>query len=169
MSQATQIDSALQHAIEAFIYREASLLDTWQLEEWQSLFTDDGEYLVPPLNAENPETIDTTEKLFLIVDNRETLNARAERMMRKDAYAESPRSRIRHMVSNVSILSENGTEIRVTNNLVVYRFRRGELSTYVGTVHYDLVRTDGLFKIRRKRVCLDNDSLKPQGSLAIIL
>ncbi|MCY4426816.1 MAG: aromatic-ring-hydroxylating dioxygenase subunit beta [Halieaceae bacterium] len=143
--------------------------DKWQLEEWQTLFTEDGEYLIPPFNVENAETIDPSEKLFYIVDNRETLAARAERMSRKDAYAESPRSNIRHIVTNVSILSDNGSELRVTNNLVVYRFRRDELSTYVGEVYYDLVRQDTEFKIRCKRVCLDNDSLKPQGSLAIIL
>ncbi|MFA5631743.1 MAG: aromatic-ring-hydroxylating dioxygenase subunit beta [Porticoccaceae bacterium] len=169
MNQITQADAALQHAIEAFLHLEARLLDTWQLEEWQTLFTEDGEYMIPPFNTPDAETVEPTEKLFYAVDNRETLHARAERMLRKDAYAESPRSNIRHMVSNVIVLSDNGKELRVTNNLVVYRFRRGELSIYVGVVYYDLVRQGSDFKIRCKRVCLDNNSLKPQGSLAIIL
>ena len=33
--------------VQAFLYREARLLDEGLLEEWLSLFTDDGEYIMP--------------------------------------------------------------------------------------------------------------------------
>lgn len=33
---------------EDFLFREARLLDEWQLVEWSELFEPDGEYLVPP-------------------------------------------------------------------------------------------------------------------------
>jgi len=163
-----QTVSVKEH-VERFLFDEVRLLDNWQLKQWEELFTEDGEYLVPPLNCKNGETASPRETLFFIADNRTTIAARTERMLRKDAYVESPRSRIRHLVSNVSILCDDGDKLRVSANMVVYRARRGQVSTYVGEVFYVLVRDEDSYKIREKRVCLDNDELKPQGSLGIIL
>ena len=44
---------ALLRKVERFLFDEAELLDTWKLKEWEALFTDDGRYNIPPLNAEN--------------------------------------------------------------------------------------------------------------------
>lgn len=160
---------SVKEHVERFIFDEVRLLDKWQLKQWEELFTEDGEYLVPPLNCDNAEIVTPRETLFFIADNRATIAARTERMLRKDAYVESPHSRIRHLVTNVSILSDDGVKLRVFANMAVYRARRGQVSTYVAEVFYTLVRDGDSYRIREKRVCLDNDILKPQGSLAVIL
>lgn len=159
----------LKNRVENFLYDEASLLDKWKLKEWERLFTDDGEYFVPPLAYDDAETADPRKVLFIIDDNRQTIAARTDRMLRKDAYVESPHSRIRHTITNVRILSDDGKTLRVSANSIVYRARRGQVSVYVGEAFYTLVRDGDEFRIREKRVCLDNDLLQPQGSLAIIL
>ncbi len=159
----------LKNKVENFLYDEASLLDNWKMDEWNALFTDDGEYFVPPLAYDGAETADPRKVMFIIDDNRETIRARTRRMLRKDAYVESPRSRIRHAVTNVRVLADKGDTVRVSANLAVYRARRGQVSLYIGEAFYTLVRYGEGFMIREKRVCLDNDLLQPQGSLAIIL
>lgn len=163
-----QTVSVKEH-VERFIFDEVRLLDNWELKQWENLFTEDGEYLVPPLNCRNAATVSPRETLFFIADNRATIGARTERMLRKDAYVESPRSRIRHLVTNVSVLADDGNTLKVSANMAVYRARRGQVSTYVAEVFYTLVRDEDSYKIRDKRVCLDNDELNPQGSLAVIL
>ena len=159
----------LKNKVEDFLYNEASLLDNWKMDEWNALFTDDGEYFVPPLAYDGAETADPRKVMFIIDDNRETIRARTRRMLRKDAYVESPRSRIRHAVTNVRVRERQGDRLRISCNLAVYRARRGQVSLYIGEAFYTLVPDGDSFKIREKRVCLDNDLLQPQGSLAIIL
>jgi hypothetical protein len=70
----SQIDAA------QFLYNEAALLDSWQLNEWVALFTDDGEYLVP--STDSPDG-DPQKDLFLIFDAclkpLPTLNSRVPR------------------------------------------------------------------------------------------
>jgi p-cumate 2,3-dioxygenase subunit beta len=159
----------LKDEVERFLFDEAGLLDKWKLKEWEALFTPDGEYLIPPMNIDDQEHANPTRVMFLIEDNHATISARTDRMLRKDAYVESPRSRIRHLITNVRIVSNDGQHLRVSCNLVVYRARRGQVSTYVAETFYNLLRQGNSFRIREKRVCLDNDVLQPQGSLAIIL
>ncbi len=51
-------DSGIARAeVEEFLYREAELLDDWNLDEWIALFTEDARYYVPCNDApqgENP-------------------------------------------------------------------------------------------------------------------
>jgi len=160
---------SLKDEVEHFLFEEAQLLDTWKLREWESLFTDDGEFHIPPLNCENPETIHPRDALFLLSDDRRTLAGRVERMMKKTAYVETPRSNIRHFITNIRILSEIDGTIRVASNFMVYRTRRGLVSNYIGQYFHTLIRDGGGFKIRERRACLDLDLLQPQGSIGIII
>lgn len=160
---------SLQQAVERFLFDESEFLDRWQLADWEALFTDDGEYLVPPIGMSGAEhaTPDTT--LFLTADDREGLRARIERLSGKTAYCEMPRSNIRHMVSNVRILGREGDQLSVAANFCVYRIRRGEVTQYMGQYRYRLRCTAHSFRIRRKSVLLDIEVLRGQGALSFIL
>jgi len=156
--------------VEAFLYREARLLDSWQLPEWEKLFTDDGRYLVPPVGIDRPEEADPSTMLFIVADDRMRIGQRVIRLMKPSAHAEYPRSRLRHLVSNVEILDEDvAGKLRVAANFVVYRVRQHELGTYMGRYFYTLLRAGDSFRIAEKRACLDLDALMPQGALAFIL
>lgn len=163
------INDALLREVETFILDEADLLDSWELERWQDLFTGDGRYLIPPLNVENPETIQQGHVVFLAHDDIRMIKGRVQRLLKKSAYAESPRSNVRHMITNVRLISEEGPEVRARATFMVYRSRRGIVTQYVGRYFYTLVREGDAFRIREKRACLDNDLLQPQGSIGIIL
>lgn len=152
--------------VEDFLFHEADLLDRWALDAWAMLFTDDGEYLIPPTDLPDG---DPSKDLFLVYDDRHRLGERAKRLGKKSAHAEFPHSRTRHMISNVR-LKPDGDMLRVTCNFVVYRSKQGVNDVYPGHSEYDLVLApDGGLRIRRKRAVLDVDTLRPQGKVSIIL
>ena len=165
--------------VEDFLFHEADLLDTWKLEQWAALFTDDAQYLVPP--TDDPDA-DPRQTLFLVYDDRHRLGERARRLMKKTAHAEFPHSRTRHMISNVRITGtggiagtggigdDRGDALRVTCNFVVYRSKQGVNDVYPGHSAYELLpAAGGGFHIRLKRAMLDVDTLRPQGKVSIIL
>ena len=156
--------------VEDFLFHESDLLDTWQLDAWANLFTDDGEYLIPPTDLPDG---DASKHLFLVYDDRHRLGERAKRLGKKTAHAEFPHSRTRHLITNVRITQadagENGC-INATCNFVVYRSKNGVNDIYPGHSIYRLVvQADGAFRIRSKRAVLDVDTLRPQGKVSIIL
>jgi len=151
---------------EDFLFKEAALLDAWRLEEWANLFTADGEYLIPATDA--PDGAPGTS-LYLVYDDRHRLGERAKRLLKKTAHAEQPRSRTRHMSSNVMVAEAEGRVTPVFCNFVVFRSRMEKTDIYPGHAEYRLVRgSDGL-RIRSKKAILDIDVLRPQGKVSIIL
>ena len=143
---------------------------SWQLPEWEQLFTEDGRYLVPPVGIDRPEEADPATMLFIVADDRVRIGQRVIRLMKPSAHAEYPHSRLRHLVSNVEILDEDvAGQLRVAANFVVYRVRHHEVGTYMGRYFYTLVRAGDSLRIVEKRACLDLDALMPQGALAFIL
>ena len=153
--------------VEEYLYREAALLDRWQLAEWLALFTDDAVYHVPAVGTAPDVTPDNT--LFYIADDHQRLQERVLRLQKKSAHAEWPRSRTRHMVSNVLIEQHSEAELQVSAAFAVHRFKNGNADVYVGSYRYRLALADGALRIREKRCMLDMDALRPHGRISILL
>lgn len=153
--------------IEDFLYQEAALLDDWMLEEWLALFTEDAHYMVPATDL--PRGAPPEGNLFYIADDRFRMGERVKRLMKKTAFSEYPRSKTRHLVSNVRILSQDVGECRVHAAFVTYRSKSGHTDTYLGSSDYTIARTAEGLRIRSKRCTLDLESLRPQGRVSIIL
>jgi p-cumate 2,3-dioxygenase beta subunit len=152
--------------IENFLFMEADLLDEWHLNEWASLFSEDGTYLVHGTNL--PIDTPSTAALFFIADDYVRIRERAKRLYKRTAIAEFPHSRTRHFISNVRAIEPSGDEISFVCNLLVHRWRDHE-DTFVGVVRYRLVRIAGDLKIREKRCILDRDNLQNHSHISIIL
>ncbi|MBC7162330.1 aromatic-ring-hydroxylating dioxygenase subunit beta [Immundisolibacter sp.] len=152
--------------VEDFLYHEAALLDDWKTMEWAELFTEDGEYLVPPMDI--PDA-DKAEALFIINDDHHRLVQRAKRLTRRTAHVEFPHSKVRHTIHNVRILEQDEAGLTVASNQVVYRAKRQNLDTFVCHTIHKLVRTADGLRIRSKRVMLDIDGLRPHGMISAIL
>ena len=153
--------------IEEFLFREAALLDTWKLDQWLALFTDDANYHVPTVGTAPDVSPDNT--LFYIADDHDRLRERVVRLQKKTAHVEWPRSRTRHMVSNVLIDQREGDELTVSAAFSVHRFKNGHADNYVGSYRYRLVVEEGGIRIREKRCMLDMDALRPHGRVSILL
>ena len=155
----------LREQVEDFLFREAELLDDWRLDEWVSLFTEDGRYVVPTTDLPDG---DPQRDLVFIDDDITRLRARAVRLNSRHAHREYPWSRTRRFVSNVRVDENGNGELSVTANVMVYRFRSGEGAPYVGSVHYTLRRNGQGFKIAYRRAVLDLEALSWHGAVSII-
>jgi p-cumate 2,3-dioxygenase subunit beta len=152
--------------VEDFLYAEAALLDEWKLEEWLELLTEDATYQVPPTDLPDADAKTT---LFIIADDALRLKSRVNQLLGKSAWAENPHSRTRRMISNVRVIGNDGNNIRVAANFVVYRMRYELVDTYVGRYEYTLARRDGKLKIRERKAILDLEALRPHGKVSFIL
>jgi p-cumate 2,3-dioxygenase beta subunit len=159
----------LRLEVEDFLYREAALLDEWNLKEWLTLFADDARYEIAPTGDPEAGELDAAETLFLVADDRTRLEQRVIRLQKQSAHAEYPHSRVRHLYSNVRVLGVSGDQIEATANFVTFRTKRGFTATYMGMQKYRLVRAGESFLIRLKRSVLDLDSLVPQGKVSLVL
>jgi p-cumate 2,3-dioxygenase beta subunit len=153
--------------VEDFLFQEADLIDEWRLPEWLALFTEDAHYYVPSTDVAPDASPDNN--LFYIADDRFRLGERVARLMKRTAHAEFPRSKVRHLVSNVRLESVSDKEVRARASFVAYRTKDGITDQYIGSYRYQLVPGDGSFRIREKRCILDMDGLRPQGRVSIIL
>ncbi|MDB5987905.1 MAG: aromatic-ring-hydroxylating dioxygenase subunit beta [Nevskia sp.] len=153
--------------VEDFMFFEAELLDEWRLKDWLKLFTDDACYYVPTTDSAPDASPDVD--LFYVADDRFRLEQRVERLLKRTAHAEFPRSKTRHLVSNVRIRERRDDELIVGAAVLTYRTKAGLTETYIGSYRYRLaLLADGL-RIREKRCMLDMDGLKPNGRISIIL
>ena len=156
------MDSELRHRVEDFLYLEAELLDERRLREWLDLFTNDMHYWMPvrhnPLDRpkELEDEISKPGESYYFNDNKETLGLRIERLYSKTAWAEIPPSRTRHLISNIRIRQDDGAELEVHSNFMVYRTRmEKDQDIFVGTRRDILRRVNGELKIARRRILLD--------------
>jgi len=155
-----------RQAIEDFLYMEAELLDEWKLEEWATLFSSKGSYLIPPIG--NPNA-DSAKSLYLVNDDRARLEQRALRLLKKEAHVEYPHSSTLRNYNNVRIVDQNENSISVKCNFTTYRSKRADLDSFIGVLEYKLVIENEELKIEEKKVVLKLESLRPQGKVSLIL
>ena len=153
--------------VEDLLYHEADLLDSWRLDDWLELLTDDATYYIPP--NDNPNA-DARYTLFTIADDIVRLRERVIRLKDPNCHAEFPPSRTRRMIGNVRIIGIDGDEIAAAANFTVHRFRYNDLDrVFVGHYRYKLKRQGGRLKIAERRAILDEQQLGLLGSVSFIL
>jgi p-cumate 2,3-dioxygenase beta subunit len=163
----TEVSASLATRLEVedFLYREAALLDEWRLDDWLELWADDGEYIIPATDEPSGTEYDS---LVLLTDDIFRIRARVIRLNSRRAHREFPYSRTRRLITNVRVLEDRGEEVDVAANFVIYRIRN-EVNAYVGRYLYTVVRSGDSFLIRKRRAELDHESLRPHGTVSIIL
>lgn len=154
--------SDLRHQIEDFYYLEAELLDERKLREWFNLLTEDIRYWMPIRHNTLERPSDVAEELskpgegYYFDDDSKSLKIRVERAYSKIAWAEVPPSRTRHLITNVRVKKDDGNEIEVYSNFLVYRTRmETDKDMFVGARQDILRRVNGNFKIARRTIILD--------------
>ena len=160
-------DAVSRAEVEDLLYHEAALLDSWKLDDWLKLLTEDATYYVPP--NDKPDA-DHRFTLFTIADDMVRLRERVIRLKDPNCHAEYPPSRTRRLITNVRLTGLEDDIISASANFVVYRHRRGGQSqAFVGRYRYKLRRVGGLLKIAERRAILDAEELGALGSVSFIL
>ena len=160
----------LKEEIEAFLYGEAELLDERRYEDWLDLFTEDARYFMPmrrnvPADELAREFTREGADVNWFDEGKDTLTRRVKQILTGVHWAEQPPSRICHMVSNVQILRASPAgpapaEVDVKNRFLIYRNRvETETDLLVGKREDSLRRVDGVWKIARRKIILDQSVL----------
>ena len=141
-----------QFRIQLFLFHEARLLDTQQLEAWLELFTEDATYWVPLEHGQK----DPLETSSIIHDDRTLLELRVKQARHPRAHARLPLARTVHQVGNVMVTEEGKDEILVNSTLQVVEFRNEKQRLHGALVEHRLRRAGESFRIAHKRVDLVN-------------
>src|ERR1700687_326445 len=134
--------------VEDLFYQEADLLDSWRLDEWLELLTDDAAYYVP--RSDKPDA-DARYTLFTIADDIVRLRERVIRLKDPNCHAEYPPSRTRRLITNVRITAVADEMISAAADFAIHRYRRGGAhQEFVGRYQYRLRRQAGMLKIAER-------------------
>ncbi|NPC54998.1 aromatic-ring-hydroxylating dioxygenase subunit beta [Caenimonas soli] len=137
-----------------FIYREARLQDEHAYDDWESLWADDGVYWVPA----NGEGGDPEREMSIIYDNRSRIGLRIRQYHTGKRFSQTPRSRLRRLVSNVEVLVDDGREILATANAMVFESQtRGDV-VWASRNEYRLRREGEKLRMVLKKVVLVNNA-----------
>lgn len=170
MSAAAPIDTdavSLQrhHEIEQFLFHEAELLDDRQIEAWIALFTDDLRYVMPIRSNRSDRDMHLEygrdEDLAYFDESKASLLFRLRKLQSGQAWAESPPSRTRHLISNLRVqATDQPGEWQAKTNFVVYRTRlERQLEIFAGERIDVLRRADPGWRIAQRRILLDQGTL----------
>lgn len=143
-----------QQRLEHFLYHEARLIDEKRWEEWNELFTEDGEYWVPATRGQP----DPKNHVSLMYETSLLREIRLRRYRHPNAMSLQPQPYSVHLVSNVMLDEFDSAtgECIVNSRFVMLEFRRDEQRTYGGAATHELLPDGDAFRIRMKKVELVN-------------
>lgn len=153
--------------IAQFFYAEAELLDERRYDEWLALLADDIRYWMPmrrnvKFGDTEREFTRETDDIAWFDEGKDTLTRRVRQIQTGIHWAEEPRSRIAHMVSNVQLLSVTPDEREVIAKcrFLIYRNRAETETDILVGKREDTLRRDGDgWSIARRKIVLDQNVL----------
>jgi len=155
----TADEIATLETVRAFLYKEARLLDDRQFDEWLECYHPDSEFWMPAWDVDDQLTQDPLNEISLIYyDNRGGIEDRVFRIKTDRSSATSlPEPRTGHNVTDVEVLSNDGSKVEVRFNWFTLYFRYNTTDTYFGTSFYTIDLSGPQPVILKKKVVLKND------------
>ena len=149
-------------ALQAFLFREARLLDDKQWDEWVTLYRPDAEFWMPAWDDDGELVNDPHREISLIYyANRNGIEDRVFRIQTERSSATSlPEARTSHNLSNIEILEQDDTTCTLRFNWVTFSFKYKTTDTYFGTSYYTLDISGESPLIANKKVVLKNDYIR---------
>ncbi|MGO4409626.1 MULTISPECIES: benzoate 1,2-dioxygenase small subunit [unclassified Brevundimonas] len=158
---ATLNRSLTRAEVEAFLYREARLLDDRQWDEWIALYSPQVEYWMPAWDDDDQLVEDPQQHISLIYyPNRDGLEDRVFRIKTERSGASTPEPRTSHNISNVEITEERDGELDIRFNWFTLSHRYKDTLTFFGTSYYSLDVRGPSPLITRKKIVLKNDYIR---------
>jgi len=144
--------------VQAFLYREARLLDDKQWDDWLNCYHPAAEFWMPSWDDDGELTRDPQREISLIYyPNRGGLEDRVFRIKTERSAASTPEPRTGHNLHNIEIVSQQGETVEVRYNWQTLSFRYNTTDSYFGTTHVTIDLSSGQPLIKRKYIVLKND------------
>ena len=171
MAEDERIDRLLlRQEIEDFLYYEAELLDERRYREWLDLLADDIRYWMPmrrnvKFGEDEREFTRSGSDINWFDEGKDTLAKRVKQIETGIHWAEEPRSRVSHLVSNVQVQGVEPSiadpqEVAVTCRFLIYRNRvETETDILVGGREDSLRRNGEGWLLARRKIILDQNVL----------
>jgi 3-phenylpropionate/cinnamic acid dioxygenase small subunit len=154
----------LLREIEAFVYHEGGLQDRHEYDAWEALWTEDGVYWIPA----NGDDIDPEREMSIIYDNRSRIALRIKQLHTGRRLAQTPKSNLVRVISNIEILAVSAGDIKVRANAIIFESAPRRDTLWGARYEYILRRSGGSLKMARKKVVLVNNA-KPLPNLAFLI
>ncbi|MBW0091156.1 ring-hydroxylating dioxygenase subunit beta [Pseudonocardia sp. KRD-184] len=142
-----------QDAVQAFVYREARLLDERRYDDWLGLWAGDRDvlYWVPA-----GDDHDGAGVISYVHDNGRRLNTRVRQLLTGERYSQVPFSRTARIVSGVEREQAGPGAVTVHAAFALHEFRMDRTHVWAGRLEFDLVDPagDGTLRMTRKKVLL---------------
>jgi benzoate/toluate 1,2-dioxygenase beta subunit len=141
-------------AIERFLFHEARLMDEHRFDEWLALWAlDDATYWIPA----NADDIDPARNVSIVYDRGGQLRNRIRRF-NETLWLKERAPRLKRIVGNIVVESENGIEVSVSANFILTELHRGAQTLWAGTTTHLLIADSGGFRIKSKKIVLLNNN-----------
>jgi len=159
------------HEARRFLYEEAEKIDDREFDAWLEMMTEDIRYRIPARQTRSEGGKgEFRGDAHHVDDNRFMLETRVERLETEHAWAEQPRSRTRHFVSNVRVVEASDAEMEVKSNLLLHINRGDDPESHrISGERQDVLRkVDGAWKLDDRTVYLDHATL-PLGKISVFI
>jgi len=142
----------LLQEVTAFIWQEGDMLDHGEYDGWLKMWTEKGTYIIPIA----PKETDFENTLNYAYDDHHMRELRVQRLTGGESISTSPQPRTVRMQSRFRVLVDDGVQVTVRCAQNIREFRKANLKFYSADLTYQLIRSEGGFKIQRKVVSLIN-------------
>jgi 3-phenylpropionate/cinnamic acid dioxygenase small subunit len=145
-----------------WLYREARMLDNGEFGAWFDLMTNDIVYEMPTRTAVMPgEGKGFHADFGFFAESYSSMQLRVKRLATSQAWAEQPRSRTRHFVSNVLVDRSADDVFTVTSAFMITRIRSHRHYDFFTGERVDVLRREGAnLKLARRTILLDQTVLE---------
>jgi biphenyl 2,3-dioxygenase beta subunit len=157
-----------QHEVEQFLYDEAALLDAHRYLEWLDLFAEDAIYWMPirrtVMQRETDREFTKPNEMAFFNDTKKLLAGRVQKLGTGRSWAEDPPSRTRRLITNVRVVDDDGAELGVESNFLLYRTRlNSQEDSWIGSRQDRLRRVADSFQIVNRTIRLEETVLQSRN------
>ena len=163
VSLSRQLETQL--LVQEFLFHEAELLDRRRFRDWLDLLADDFTYKVPTRHTVYWKTLeeefdDINTGMLYFDETKETMTTRVAKLETNTAWAETPPSRTRRLITNVRVKRDDSETLAVESYFYVYKSRLETTEdVYIGERRDVLRRTGDSFQIVSRLIHLDQTVL----------
>ncbi|WP_415922848.1 benzoate 1,2-dioxygenase small subunit [Tateyamaria sp. SN6-1] len=147
--------------IEAFLFAEARALDDREWDTWLGFYHKDCPFWMPAWDDYDELTQDPHNEISLMYyPDRAGIEDRVFRIKTDRSSATSlPEPRTSHNISNIEVLSSEGSQIKLRFNWLTMTYRYGNTDQHWGTSFYTIDTSGSKPLIADKKVILKNDRI----------